>query len=129
MITKAFIEKLLATPALTALVGDRIKPNVIKPGTPYPAIYVFSDRMEKQGCYDSEGAKEGVIEIGVYGKSYGEAYDVMQAIRASLDDFTGIIDNVGILIMSGREVADQYDEQGEIHLKVIEYDAIAEPKN
>jgi len=129
MITPAFIERLLATSEITDLVGNRIKPNVIKSGTPYPAIYVFSDRMEKQGCFDPRGAKEGVVEIGVYAKSYSEAYDVMQAIRLSLDDFTGIINNVGIMIMGGKEAADQYNEDDDIHLKIIEYEAVAEPKN
>lgn len=129
MITAAFIQKLLATTEVTMLVGNRISPNIIKPGTEYPAIYVFSDRMEKQACYDSKGAKEGVVEIGIYAKSYPEAYDIMQAVRNSLDDFTGIINDVGILIMSGREVADQYEVEGENHVKIIEYDAIAEPKN
>lgn len=128
MITPAFIQKLKNTPAISALVADRISPNIIKPGTAYPAIYVFSDRMEKQGCFDPNGAKEGTVEIGVFAKTYSEAYGLMQEIRTTLDDFTGVINNVGIMIMGGKEIADQYDEEGETHVKIIEYEAIAEPK-
>jgi hypothetical protein len=38
------------------------------------------------------------------------------------------VSNVGIMIMRGEEVADQYDADSESHIKVIEYEAIAEPK-
>lgn len=128
MITGAFIQKLLSSTAVTALVGDRIKPNVIKPDTPLPAVYVFSDRMEKLSCYTHGGTRTGAVEIGVYSKSYEQSYAVMQAIRATLDEFSGVLNNVGISIMSGKEVSDQYDEESETHIKVIEYEAIAEPK-
>lgn len=128
MITAAFIQKLLSSSVVTDLVGDRINPNVIKPESEFPAIYVFSDRMEKQACYDSEGAREGVVEIGVYAKTYPSAHNIMQAIRQSLDDFTGIVGNVGIMIMRGKETPDQFDEDGAMHIKIIEYDAVAEPK-
>lgn len=128
MITKAFIQKLLNTPGVTNLVDDRIEPNVIKDGTRYPAMYVFADRMTHQGCYDPMGAKTGIVEIGLFTKTYTEAYELMKAVRAALDDFTGIVSNVGIMIMRGEEVADRYDEDSETHIKVIEYEAVAEPK-
>ncbi|MCE7038991.1 DUF3168 domain-containing protein [Dyadobacter sp. CY312] len=128
MITTAIIQKLVATPELTAIVGDRINPNIIKANSAFPAIYVFCDRMEKQGCYDAAGVKEGVVEIGVFAKSYNEARLIIQAIRTALDDFTGIVNNVGLLMMRGKEVSDEYDEKKELHIKVIEFDAVAEPK-
>lgn len=129
MITGAFIQKLLSSTAVTALVGNRIQPNVIKPNTPLPAIYVFSDRMEKLACFNPGGTRTGAVEIGVHSKSYEQSYAVMQAIRAALDEFSGVVNNVAIVITSGNEITDQYDELGETHIKVIEYTAIAEPKN
>ncbi len=128
MITTAIINRLLATSGVTSIVSTRIQPNIIKPGTPYPAIYVFSDRMNKLECFNPGGTRMGIIEIGVYTKSYPESHDLMQAIRASLDDFKGVIDNLGIDISRGQETADQYDEESETHIKVIEYEAIAEPR-
>lgn len=128
MITEAFIDKLSSEPAVTALVGQRIYPNIIKSGAPLPAVYVFSDRMSKQGCYDSEGSKTGMVEIGVFAKNYLDAYDAMKVIREALDDFTGIVNNVGIAIMRGEETTDQYDEEKNTHIKVIEYEAIAQPR-
>jgi hypothetical protein len=128
MITKAFIQKLLATTSVTNLVGDRIEPNIIKPKTDLPALYVFTDRMTNQGCYDPMGARTGIVEIGLYAKSYTQAYEVMKAVRIALDDFTGVVNSVGIMIMRGEEVADRYDEDSDTHIKVIEYEAIAEPK-
>jgi hypothetical protein len=128
MITEAFIDKLLSETTVNAVLDGRIYPNIIKSDSTLPAVYVFSDRMSKQGCYDSEGSKTGMVEIGVFAKTYTEAYDVMKAIRESLDDFTGIVNNVGIAIMRGEETTDQYDEEKKTHIKVIEYEAIAQPK-
>ena len=128
MITTAIIQKLVATTAVTDLVGNRVNPNVIKPNSVFPAIYVFCDRMELQDCYDASGTKQGVVEIGVFAKSYNEARLIMQAIRNALDNYTGIINNVGLLMMRGKEVSDEFDETKELHIKVIEFEAVAEPK-
>lgn len=128
MITEAFIDKLSLEPSVTSLVGRRIYPNIIKTEAELPAVYVFSDRMSKQGCYDAEGSKTGMVEIGVFAKDYTNACDVMKAIREVLDDFAGIVNNVGIAIMRGEETTDQYDEEKTTHIKVIEYEAIAQPR-
>ncbi|WP_162242732.1 hypothetical protein [Dyadobacter sp. Leaf189] len=113
---------------MNSLVEDRVQPNIIKAGTHYPAVYVFTDRMTKLGCYGPGETRMGIVEIGVFAESYGQAYNLMKAIREALDDFSGIVNNVGITIMRGEEVADQFDEKSETHIKVIEYEAIAEPK-
>ena len=128
MITTAIIKRLLDSPTVVSLVGDRINPNVIKSNSEYPAMYVFTDRMEKQACYDAAGVKQGVIEIGVFSKTYSNARDIIQSIRNSLDDYTGVANNIGLLVMRGKEVSDEYDEVKELHIKVIEFEAIAEEK-
>lgn len=128
MITTAFIQKLLATSGVTAHVGNRIQPNVIKAETPLPAMYVFSDQMTKQACYNPSGTMEGTVEIGIRALDYSQARNIMLAVRNALDDFTGIVNNVGIMVMRGEETVDEYNEESETHMKVINYQAVAEPK-
>ncbi|MBO9614205.1 MAG: DUF3168 domain-containing protein [Dyadobacter sp.] len=128
MITRAFIQKLLATSFVTSLVGTRIYPNVIKENATLPAVYVFADGMEDQGCYDPESTKNGSVEIGVYANSYADASNVMSAIRMALDKFSGVISGVGIVIMSAQEVADGFDDKQKAHIKVVEYSALAEAR-
>lgn len=128
MITKAFLDKLHSTQAVTQLVGNRIQPNFIKKGTKLPAVYVLTDRMEKQGCYDSQGSQTGIIEIGVHAEQYSKAVEVVEVIRDTLDDFSGVLNNVGIVIMRGQVLGDDSDEDTDAHIKIIEYEAIAEPK-
>ncbi|SDE82657.1 Protein of unknown function [Dyadobacter soli] len=128
MITKAFLDLLHTTPEVSQLVDGRIQPNFIKKGTALPAVYVLSDRMEKQGCYDSQGTHTGILEIGIHAETYEEAQDVVDAIRNTLDEFSGTVSNVGIVIMNGQVLGDNSDEDTEVHIKVVEYEAIAEPK-
>jgi hypothetical protein len=128
MITEALITKLITTDSVTDLVEDRIYPNIVKTDSDLPAVYVFSDRMSKQGCYDSQGSKTGMVEIGVLAETYEDAYDIMKAIRDELDDFSGIIDTIGIAILRGDETTDQYDVEKKTHIKVIEYEAIAQQR-
>ena len=71
---------------------------------------------------------EGVVEIGIRASDYTQARNIMKAVRTALDDFTGIVNNVGIMIMRGEETIDEYDETSETHMKVINYQAVAEPK-
>ncbi|MCF0074479.1 hypothetical protein LZD49_28600 [Dyadobacter sp. CY261] len=128
MITRAFIQKLLATSYVTALVGTRVYPNVIKEDAKLPAVYVFADGMEDEACYDPQSTKNGSVEIGVLANSYQEVSNAMAAIRLALDKFQGVVSNVGIVIMSGREVTDGYDEKLKAHIKVVEYSAMAEQR-
>lgn len=128
MITKAFLDLLHTTPEVYQLVGGRIQPNFIKKGTALPAVYVLSDRMEKLGCYDPQGTHTGILEIGVHAESYVDAQNIVDQIRDALDEFTGTVSNVGIKIMNGQVLGDNSDEDTEVHIKIIEYEAIAESK-
>lgn len=126
MIEKAIIEILLSNTAFANLVGNRVEPNIIKQTTTYPAVYVSGYRMEKLKCTANQGIREGTIEIGVYSDTYGNMTSIIEAIRASLDDFNGTVSGVGINIMRGIDTGDKYDDQEKKHVRIIEYDAFAQ---
>lgn len=128
MIAEAIISLLYNDAAVNAVVGKRIRPNIIKPGDALPAIYVMDYRMEKMNC-DRTTTYTGVIEIGVHGKEYVQANEGIKAIRKILDDFSGVVGLVGISIMSGELAPDGYDEWTESHVKIIEYQAYAKIKS
>jgi hypothetical protein len=126
MITESIIQLLVENPQLASKVGDRIEPNVIKPNSEFPAVYVSSYRMQKIPCDNGNGVRQGIIEIGVYSESYADAAEIMEIIRNTLDDFSGFIDGVGISILNGEQTADDYDESGTRNIQVIEYEAYAQ---
>lgn len=129
MITKAVISLLLTNSALSAIVGNRIYPNTIKNGSAYPALYVSTDSMEKIGCDDASGNYSGKIEIVVFASSYEHAHNAIKVIRKQLDDYSGVVEAVGLSILSGIEVPDDWENEKEHHIKSIEYDAFAQVNN
>lgn len=124
MIELAVIKLLLQNSDLTAIVGQRIYPNISKSPT-YPVVYVAANRMERMPCDNDFGVKTGIIEIGVMGNDYVKCLNAIAAIRQQLDDFAGRIGSVGISILKGQETPDGYDDVTEVHLKTIEYQAFA----
>lgn len=129
MIAKAVIQLLLAHAELISIVGKRIRPNVIKTTETFPAMYVSSYRMEKLDCDDSSGIYSGVIEIGIFSDKYDQCSQIMSLVRNVLDEYSGLVDNVGITIHRGEEAPDDFDEAVTYHIKVIEYQAYAQIKN
>lgn len=126
MITKAIIQLLLTSSGVTTLVGDRIEPNVLKQDGEYPAVYVSTDAMSKPQCRTDVGVRIGTIEIGVYGDTYAVVKQVIKAITEKLDDFDGIINGVGINIGRGKDTGDKFDVQEKKHVKILEYEAVAQ---
>jgi hypothetical protein len=126
MITSSIIKLLLGNTQLSAIVGTRIRPNVIKADETFPAMYVSSYRMQKMGCDNGNGVMTGIIEIGVHALEYGKCAEVMRLVRTTLDDFSGFVGNVGISILQGEQTADDYDETGTHNIQVIEYEAYAQ---
>lgn len=126
MIVKAIINLLKNNSGISTLVADRIEPNIIKQEATYPAIYVSSDRMSKLNCRVDSGIRSGVLEVGVYADSYKQTHDIIEAVRSVLDDFEGTSAGVGICIQRGVDTGDKYDDQEKKHVKIIEYDAIAQ---
>jgi hypothetical protein len=129
MITSSIIKLLLDNQQLAAIVGNRIRPNIIKPNEVFPAMYVSAYRMQKMGCDNASGVQTGILEIGVHALEYRKCAEVIRLVRETLDDFSGFVGNVGISILQGEQTADDYDETGTRNIQVIEYEAYAEIKN
>lgn len=127
MIANAVITLLLNSP-VTTYVDDRIEPNILKQEMIYPAIYVSSDRMAKLNVRTPEAVYTGVIEVGVYSQGYGEIGAIVKAIQDALDDFDGIVGEVGLRVMRGNDTGDKFDPQVEKHVKIIEFEAVAQVK-
>lgn len=128
MITKAIISVLAGNDGVSAIVGTRIYPNVIKTDSQFPAIAVSADGMEKLSCDNAGGVRMGKIQIFVFASTYQKTHDAINAIRDALDDYAGTVGTVGLTVMSALETSDDYDETRNLHIKVIEYDACAQVK-
>lgn len=126
MIATAIIKLLIDSTQVSDFVGDRVEPNVLKNDAVYPSIYVLTDKMEKPACQHNSKIRVGTIEIGVYADRYGLAGNVIGAIREALDEYSGFVSGVGLTIMGGKESTDLFDEKDNVHVKTIEYEAVAQ---
>lgn len=126
MIAEAVIKLLYGNAPLNAIVGKRIRPNVIKPDDVLPAVYVSDYRMEELDCDSSSGVYTGVLEIGVASTDYNECVKVTKVIRDVLRNFSGFVGNIGLTILTGEGTPDDYDEESTTHIKVVEYGAYAQ---
>ncbi|MCF2443652.1 hypothetical protein L0657_06765 [Dyadobacter sp. CY345] len=79
-------------------------------------------------CDNNNGVYSGTIEIGVYAVEYGKCVQIMDLVRSILNNFSGMVGNVGISFQRGQETADDYDETGTMSIKVIEFEAYAQIK-
>jgi hypothetical protein len=129
MITKAVIAILRADVAVTALVGNRVRPNVLKTDELYPAICVNTYRMEDLNCDDSAGVKNGVIEVWIHAVEYTQCAQIMAATKAALNDFSGISQGVAIRVLRGQQAPDDYDDTKNLNIQVIEFEAYAKTTN
>lgn len=117
-IRQALKNWLLATPGVTALVGQRIYPNKLPQGSIYPQITFFkvSDPKVRQLSGPS-GLSYPRLQIDCWAKSLDAAKDVAEAVRISnggistvsrLDGYSGSMSGVTVQNVSFEDQRDAY---------------------
>lgn len=92
---EGLIARLLETPAVTALVGNRISPGRRPQAGPLPDIVlntisgapVYSDQGE-------HGLASARVQVDCWGSTYGQAKTVARAVKSSLSAFVGTVGGV-----------------------------------
>lgn len=87
----ALIGVLLADPAITNAVGQRVYPLQRPQGSDYPSI--VSTRISGQPLYDDDGEvglQNARVQVDSFGRTYTEAKDLAQLVRARLSAFSGL---------------------------------------
>lgn len=84
MIEETLVNRLLATPALTALVGDRIKPVRNDEDTALPALSYQLISRSSEYTHDGEGISSPRYQLTALGRTYAEAVAVIAACKIPL---------------------------------------------
>lgn len=91
----ALIDKLLTTPAITALVSTRIYPLKRLQASAYPSLVVTRISGAPLYADDGEvGLQNARVQIDSYAMSYSQAKDLAQVVRSTLSAFSGDHDGV-----------------------------------
>ena len=116
-VKEALYKELIATTAVTALLGTRIYPNRVplKANLPYAAITVIlTGRFEHSSGSDSGSPEGPYIQISIYGKTPDSAYEASAAVKTAIMDFSGTMGGSGGLSVSRalfEDSGDLYDDK------------------
>lgn len=119
---QAFIGKLLATGAVTALVSTRIYfTDAPEPPTvPYVTLYRI-DAPRVHSLTGPSGLAAARIQVDVYAKSATAARAIGKAIRESIDGFRGLQSGVNVQGVLLLDEMDGYSESPELRRVTQDY--------
>ncbi len=96
-IEEALVAHLLAQPGLTALIGNRLYPDLLEDDTSLPAVVYLNVSDTKDhtlaGQLDLESP---VIQFTAYAETKAQAKAVSRQIKAALQDFAGTLSGVPV---------------------------------
>jgi hypothetical protein len=112
-------DTLLASTAVTALVGNRIKPVGSNQGErlPYIVFQTVSDVPER--CREGIHTEASRVQVTAYGKTYRECDSIYRAVRTALDGATN-----GALSCEWMNAQDVYRDEASAHGKAIDFELI-----
>lgn len=113
--------KIIADGAVSALVAQRVYPNILPQGPTYPAI-VYSQisgvRLHHLG--GTSGRANPRFSYHCWGATYASARAVANALRSLLDGFNGTLTTAHATIMIESEL-DDYDDTAQKHRVIQDY--------
>ncbi len=90
-----FYEHLRLVSGVASLIGDRIYPVRAPQGWLRPYIVWQRSSIERQQLYcGADGVTLGEYQFSCYGTTYEQASDVHEAVRNSMQDFSGFMGDV-----------------------------------
>jgi len=85
-----FREKVLAAPAVAAIVARRMYPNYFPEGTPFPAITYANTSAIRLISFDGPiGYTTARLSVGAWADTYADAETLADAVRKSVNGFRG----------------------------------------
>ena len=117
---KAVWRHLLETPAVTALVGDRIYHQVRPDGAEYPCVVLFTvSSLPRRDLHDVAWT-ETRLQITAMGLTEPSAESVALAVQQALEGFSGVMAGALYVIdcQVGAVFPDYQEESGQTHYHV-----------
>ncbi|UFH52552.1 hypothetical protein [Spirosoma sp. KNUC1025] len=106
------------------LVDSRITPGIIPQDQPTPCIWFGTDRIKLLPVRNPMGCFRGTLEVGfeVAEDSYDQLELLDKAIRAVLDNFSGISVGARLTIEPGQQTPDDFNEQTRLLNRALEFE-------
>jgi hypothetical protein len=112
-------------PAIAALVGDRIFPNVVPEGSILPAIQYQRITTTREYTYDPFGESHAWVgarpQITSWHSSPEVAMAVGEAVMLALSGFHGDMEGVAIGAVTSTNETDVYDQRKRLHGRLQEF--------
>lgn len=97
MIGKVIYSKLSTEPTVTAIVGQKIYPDITPQDVQYPfCVYTIVDSNPVNFKDGQSNLEEIQFQIDCYTQSYDTTQELANNIRNCLDRFTGIVNNIDV---------------------------------
>ena len=124
MIEEGIVALLLADAGVTALIGRRITALILpQDSTCYPAL-TFQNIASLPPQFALDGTEVDMmrLQFDAFGRSYGEAKRVLNAVRNVLNAFAGVLsDGSRILFSYEAQSIDHFENNTKIYRSLSEY--------
>lgn len=106
---------LINTPAVFALVGDKISPMVANQLEQYPAI-TFQEISERTlGCKAPDSGDVVRLQLNISGKDYLTTHQIKKAVKMALNEFSGEAKGVKLSVIEVSNGRDLYTQSGQVN--------------
>lgn len=121
IIEESLVAKLLATAAVTALVGARIEPLVLSQGATLPAIvYQRISGPRVRSHSGPSGLAHPRIQFTCWGSTYLQAKSVAKALRQTFDGFKDLAASPAIGGLFVENDLDDYEEETQTYQVIVD---------
>lgn len=119
MIGRSIYEILSSSPAITALVGNRIGPIKSEQAANFPCLYYATDNIAPIRCRRSGGQYEGTVEISMLARTPAEIDQLTGVVRLILDNSRHTTADYYLNIDAGTSAPD--DEEDAIFYRRLDF--------
>lgn len=89
-IKEALYQHLISQAAVTVLAGSRVYPDILPQEPALPAVTYIRRGVERSKTFcGTESLARSSFQLDTWAKTYAEAEELAQAVRAALTDFVG----------------------------------------
>lgn len=120
-LSRAITQNLLADTSLSAIIGDRVFPNIAPQGTVKPYV-VFIQELERASCRGNDGPSTGGILFEIYSDGYEILHDIEEKLMTRLENKDLVNDNKTISVYRGVDRFDMVEEELRGHKKILEFE-------
>ena len=122
MIESALVKLLLADPAVSSLVGNRIRPLVLPQDEILPALtYQSISGVSAHGHSGKTGKEICRMQFDCYAPGYSTAKNVSKALCNALDGFRGLSDGILIEGIFKENELDDFEEGLKIYRVILDF--------